>query len=120
MRDISDGMSNVFAIGERATPTKSESETDVGNIIWAGVPDRSTRVGQTLSLGTAYWPINHEVTKDTVPNTTGFNSRHGNGVNFLVADGSVKSVSEKLDLSVLRKVSVIDDGLVPGEIPVLP
>ena len=120
MRDLTDGTSNTFAIGERATPTKNESETDVGNIIWAGVPDRSTRAGQALSLGSAYWPINHEMTKETVPNTTGFNSRHGNGVNFLVADGSVKSVSEKLDLSTLRKLSVINDGMVPGEVPILP
>ena len=119
-RDLTDGLSNIIAIGERATPTKNDSEKDVGNVIWAGVPDRSTRVGQSLSLASAYWPVNHELTKETVPNTTGFNSRHGSGANFLFADGSVRFVAEKMDLSMLRRLSIIDDGMVLNEVPVVP
>lgn len=72
--------------------------------------DRSTRVGQSLSLGSAYLPINHDLKGEVVPNTTGFNSRHGAGANFLIADGTVRSVSEKLDLALLRRLSVVDDG----------
>ena len=118
-RDLTDGMSFTIAVGERATPTKNDSEKDVGNAIWAGVPDRSTRVGQSLSLGSAYWPINHELTKETVPNTSGFNSRHGGGANFVIADGSVRTVSEKLDLALLRRLSLIADGVAGKiEIPV--
>jgi len=108
---ISDGMGNSFAIGERATPTRNESEKDVGNGIWAGVPDRMTRVGQALSLGSSYWPINHELKADSIPNTSGFNSRHEGGALFLIADGRVKHVSEKIDLYLLRRLSIIDDGI---------
>ena len=120
MRDVTDGSSNVIAVGERATPTKNDSEKDIGNAIWAGVPDRSTRAGQASSLGSAYWPINHGLTKDTVPNTTGFNSRHDGGANLLMADGQVRTVAEKLDLSMLRRLSIVDDGTVLNELPVVP
>lgn len=107
---IIDGTSNVIAVGERATPTKSSNESDVGNAIWAGVPDRMTRVGQALSLGTSYWPINHGLKGSEVPNTTGFNSRHWGISNFLCADGQVHPISEKADLSILRKLSIYNDG----------
>lgn len=117
MRDLTDGASNIIVVGERATPTKSDSETDVGNTIWAGVPDRSTRVGQSMSLGSAYWPVNYEVTADKVPNTSGFNSRHGDGANFLFADGAVRSVSDKLDLALLRRLAMIADGTT-GEVKI--
>ena len=108
---MKDGLSNVVVVGERATPTKSESETDVGNIIWAGVPDRSTRVGQSLSLGTAYVPLNHELKEESVPNTTGFNSKHGDGAHMLFGDGVVRYLSEKVDLGLLRKLSIVDDAI---------
>jgi len=61
------------------------------------------------------------LTNETVPNTSGFNSRHGGGANFLVGDGSVRSVSEKLDLALLRRLSLIADGLTGKfDIPMLP
>jgi prepilin-type N-terminal cleavage/methylation domain-containing protein/prepilin-type processing-associated H-X9-DG protein len=112
--DFSDGQSYCLIVGERATPTKSASEKDVGNVIWAGVPDRATRVGLALSLGTAFWPVNHELTDKSVPNTTGFNSLHGGGANFLALDGSVYGISGKIDLALLRRLSIIDDGLGEG------
>lgn len=111
MGQVSDGLSNVVMVGERATPTKNDSETDVGNIIWAGVPDRSTRVGQSLSLGTAYLPLNHELKEETVPNTTGFNSKHGGGANMLFGDGAVRFLTDKMDLGLLRKLSLVDDAI---------
>jgi prepilin-type processing-associated H-X9-DG protein len=114
---VTDGTANTIVVGERATPTKSDTENDVGNAIWAGVPDRSTRVGQSLSLGTVYWPINHKLDAATVPNTTGFNSRHGAGANFLLCDGSARTVSENIDLALLRRLGIIDDGST-GEIDI--
>jgi prepilin-type processing-associated H-X9-DG protein len=107
---ITDGTSNVIAVGERATPTKNSSENDVGNAVWAGVPDRMSRVGQALSLGTSYWPINHGLTASAVPNSTGFNSRHFGVSNFLFADGQVRSITEKVDHVILRKLSIYNDG----------
>jgi prepilin-type N-terminal cleavage/methylation domain-containing protein len=122
MDDLTDGRSFTLTIGERSTPTKSDAETDVGNAIWGGVADRSTRVGQSLSLGSAYWPINHGVKDGTIPNTTGFNSRHdGGGAHFVVGDGSVRTISQKIELSAFRRLCVVGDG-VRGKlnVPALP
>ena len=115
MRDLTDGMANCFATGERATPTQHDSEKDVGNGIWAGVPDRMSRASQSLTLGSSYWPVNHDLKDDSIPNTSGFNSRHPGGANFLFADGQVRFVTDKLDLFLLRRLSIIDDGI-QGEI----
>jgi prepilin-type N-terminal cleavage/methylation domain-containing protein len=118
MRDISDGLSNIIMVGERATPTKNDSETDVGNVIWAGVPDRSTRAGQALGFGTSFHPVNHGLKPNAVPNTTGFSSLHGGGSHFLMGDGSLRYVSDQVDIALLRKASLIDDGLKSAELPV--
>ena len=49
------------------------------------------------------------------PNSSGFGSMHVGGCHFLLGDGSVKFVSENIDLTLYRNLSTISDGVPIGE-----
>ena len=42
--------------------------------------------------------------------TTGFGSSHGSGAHFLMGDGTVRFVSNSIDIQLYRDLSTIDDG----------
>jgi prepilin-type processing-associated H-X9-DG protein len=48
-------------------------------------------------------------------NNNGFMSRHRNGANFCLVDGSVRFVSESIDLSLYRSLATISGGELNGE-----
>ena len=82
-RDIRDGLSHTFAVGERSSA--------LGYGTWVGAPANDD-CAPGLVLGTAGYPPNsHE---DDIHN---FSSRHPTGTNFLSADGSVRLISQDID-----------------------
>ena len=79
-RDVTDGTSNVFAVGERCIASAAG--------IWMGV--RSNQ-----NAGDAVTACNHEARLDTVIDS--FSSRHADGAHFLFCDGRVLFISDEID-----------------------
>jgi prepilin-type processing-associated H-X9-DG protein len=116
-RHMTDGSSNVIVVGERYTPTGSTaSQPVIGDATWVGVSYNDDTAGQANSLGEASVPINAFSTASTPrPQTTGFGSLHSGGCHFLLGDGSVRFISQDINMNTYRQLSRLADGAVPGE-----
>lgn len=103
-RDITDGASNVFAIGERA-PTKNNGNEDSH---WAGISeDLNTWDHKVLG-------ITFDVLNGTI-DPAGFSSQHPGGAVFLRGDGSNRFISETIDRQTYQDLSTINDGRPLGD-----
>ena len=104
IRDMSDGTSNTFVTGER--------NLKFGQAVWAGVHFATSGGGNVgngkFVLGDAYAAPNAAV-------ATGFGSRHTGGCHILMGDGSVRFISENVNLATWQALSQCSDGLVVGE-----
>ena len=104
LRDVTDGSSNTFCVGERRTDVPlGWHSTWIGSIP-AGV-DAPTRI-----LGVA----------DHAPNHPGmhfddFSSWHTGGAHFLMLDGQVRFVSENIDTAIYQGTATINGNEVGGE-----
>jgi prepilin-type N-terminal cleavage/methylation domain-containing protein/prepilin-type processing-associated H-X9-DG protein len=76
--DVTDGLSNTLAVGERSS--------NLSKATWTGVVPRA-EAGPSLTLGSADHTPN-----DPAAHKEDFWSRHPQGVNFLFADGSVRNI----------------------------
>jgi prepilin-type N-terminal cleavage/methylation domain-containing protein/prepilin-type processing-associated H-X9-DG protein len=85
--DITDGLSQTFVAGERSS--RLEYGTWVGTV--PGIDCSPGRI-----LGTALYPPN------AGGHTHDFSSQHPSGANFLLGDGSVRLISETIDMPVYR------------------
>ena len=105
-RDITDGTSNTFAVGE----------TVAGWTKWAWWFSFNGSTG-TCAIPLNYKPdgVSYEDNITDWPNNYGFMSRHTGGASFAFADGSVKLISQNIDLGVYRKLATIQGGEVVGE-----
>ncbi|MEX0820281.1 MAG: DUF1559 domain-containing protein, partial [Pirellulaceae bacterium] len=107
-RDIIDGTSNTFLVGETDFMPRGVPSTDMG-AVWA-----FGYIGYTW--GTSFTKLNDH----DVPTGTGtygrFRSQHPGGVQFALADGSVRFVAETIEHSVYQAVSTRDQ----GEVATLP
>ena len=109
LRDMIDGTVNIFMIGERYTPIHSNAGS-VGHGILIGVPDCTTAAGLAMAFGDTSIKLNAGTRQRA--ETTGFGSSHTGGAHFLMADGTVRFITDAIDLQMYRKVSVInDDGM---------
>lgn len=116
-RDIVDGSSNVIAVGERYTPASATLAADaMGDATWVGAADDNGAYGQGMVLGEASVPINAFFTSSTPrPDTTGFGSMHTGGCHFLLGDGTVRFISQNVNMNTYRQLSRIADGAVVGD-----
>ena len=105
--DIADGTSNTLMVGERYIPNGTASGT-IGHGTWVGVPDCTRSAGLAMALGDTSIRLNAGLRSHA--QTTGFASEHTGGAHFLLADGSVRFLSENIDIGVYRDLSTIDDG----------
>lgn len=125
IRDMSDGTSNTLIVGERYTPAVSTPAfaASAGDTIWAGVPLTASPTSgswlQALVVGECTTRINFGTSTSSggTPraDTAGFGSMHTGGCHFLLGDGSVRFLSENLDMNTYRALSRIADGSVVGE-----
>jgi len=92
--DITDGTSNVLAVGERRSKDKSYAT------LWAGIiqVDGETANGQSGARGYTYYrmPDGDTLTGAINPQDA-FSSNHTGGANFALCDGSVRFISESVN-----------------------
>ncbi len=144
-RDIRDGTSNTMLVGEQSDwgYNSSGGKVDIRNIpgsgIWMG-GDNMTNPSGDGSMSAASSNANHHrcyamttvavpvgFNTQLTPNTTGspgtrvadcntpIQSAHPGGANILLADGSVRFISETVPLQTLRDLANRDEGHVLGE-----
>ncbi|MBL8849375.1 MAG: DUF1559 domain-containing protein [Planctomycetaceae bacterium] len=104
IRDVLDGTSNTFVVGERRTnPAAGWHSTWVGRV--AEGEEAFQRV-----LGSFDHTPNHPAT-----HFDDFSSRHTGGAMFVLADGHVRFVSENVDHNVYQSVGTIKGSEIVGE-----
>ena len=114
-RDVTDGTSQTFLIGERRVSERQRTDfmgnnlTYVDLTLWIGVlPWCSDSVARVVGSG--------QQTPTTEGRSfPGFNSQHPGGVFFGLADGSVRLVSRNIDLQIYQSLMSRAGGEVVGE-----
>lgn len=90
-RDITDGTSNTFAVGER------ERRCGAGSWIGNRNPQGSGTHGNDYNLARVKIPLNHPLNSGNDNCTDGFSSKHTGGAHFLLCDGAVRFVNDTID-----------------------
>ena len=111
LNSISDGTSNTMMVGE-----------DIGNLnvhnAWSYANTANGTCGIPLNIGDKLIaPAGVNVTPGQWPNVYSFRSRHTGGANFCLADGSVRFVSQTLDLATYRNAATHAGGEVLANFP---
>lgn len=107
IQEVTYGTSNTFMVGERYSPVDA-TVNSVGHGTWIGVPDCTRAQGLAMVLADASVRIN--IGMPHREQTTGFGSLHQGGAFFLLGDGSARFINQKIGTSVLRNLSVMNDG----------
>jgi prepilin-type N-terminal cleavage/methylation domain-containing protein/prepilin-type processing-associated H-X9-DG protein len=94
-RDIRDGLSHTFMVGERSSL--------LGFSTWVGSPANDD-CGPGMVLGSALEPPNL-LGMATNPDPHNFSSKHSQGTNFCMADGSVRLIDQNIDADTYKALS---------------
>ena len=106
IRDVTDGTSNTLAFGEKAYVTVDGSNGKRDWPVWVGAVGEDEQVVFKTEFG--------DVMNTTVDDDSAF-SFHEGGVQFTLADGSVRFVSENVDQVVYFNLGDMRDGNPVGE-----
>ncbi len=115
-RDIRDGMSNTFAIGEVSALQYSDVDSSTVYEIGGVWPGASIHKREDLISRVVYRtrPLNRS-TPVKVSDTDGFGSLHTGGGHFLLCDGAVKFINENISITTYGNLGDRDDAKVLGE-----
>lgn len=104
IRDIIDGTSNTFLVGER------DKRCGAGSWIGNRNPGGGGTHGADYQHGRISVPLNDPVNAGATRCTDGFSSKHTGGGQFVMCDGSVKFISENIDFRNVTGVGWRDNG----------
>ncbi|MBA4032130.1 MAG: prepilin-type cleavage/methylation domain-containing protein [Planctomyces sp.] len=136
IRDITDGTSNVIAVGEVTWGPGADGGQSLNNTLYGSVTQAGGTNCANVAGGDTAGPFQH--TRSTRKKMNGpngperaFHSRHTGGAHFLFADGSVRFISENIQhdntnftaanpningpFGVYQQIAAINDGQVTGE-----
>jgi len=105
-RDITDGLSNTFLVGERWSKWVYSTWTGV-------VPTGWHAPARVVAVASDEFPPNSEANVEQ--QTHNFSSYHPAGANFLLADGHVQMITETIDLEVYNALCTRAGGEPIGE-----
>ncbi len=120
VNDITDGSSNTLAMGEQTLETFNgrTGAWAYKNYLGYGVDPVGTYNVTVPAKGMNLWQYNTNPPKygqrATWYTTASF---HTGGCNFLFGDGSVKFITENIDLTLLGNICTMAGGEVPGSLP---
>lgn len=112
-RSFRDGTSNTIMVGERRSTAKAGkqkgAQKDGGDVhgtegTWVGTNPGELSIVSSSELGT--------------PNSStygAFSSPHAGGANFLLGDGAIKLISEKIDKTTFAQICTTDGGEANGD-----
>ena len=124
LRDVTDGSSNTLVIAEQSGTVGGVDVRSNYYGGWTGngiTDDATTLTGGSWGSGTTTvrYKVNYQSQSSGAQYTYGantiINSFHEGGVHGLLADGSVRFISEDMDFGLFQNVCVKDDGNVLGE-----
>lgn len=117
-RDVTDGLSNTFLVGERASTNGRRAA------LWGGTSQEAEAVKQPAIRGLTAFRMNDGASGTEIDRPdVAFSSPHSKGSNFLLGDGSVRFLSDTIDWSPvgMRPLGIYNrfgdraDGLVVGQ-----
>lgn len=126
-RDILDGLSNCVVLGEQSGRDTGMLYGDRRNGYhggWHGTDATANTAAFVTGIGSGITPIQYPLNSKCsdfwacqVPylNSAILNSDHTGGVQFALADGSVRFLSENMSLETLKRLAMKSDGAVIGE-----
>jgi prepilin-type processing-associated H-X9-DG protein len=110
--NITDGTSSTLMVGERTTQTHESRTT-----FWAdsfNLYSVSGAYPQSATLLNDYDACTYAV-RDITECKYGWGSFHTGGINFVLCDGSVRSISTGIDMTIFTALSTIGNGEVIGD-----
>jgi len=118
MAEVTDGLSNTFMVGEASV--SQDVTTGVTNHgafpVWVGGNDNGGcngwyTAGNALRLADDVFKLN---LRTSDPSNASFGSRHTQGANFLLGDGSVRFVRQSIDIRAYAAAATRNGGEVQG------
>ncbi|MFI4874848.1 MAG: DUF1559 domain-containing protein [Blastopirellula sp. JB062] len=125
MRDVTDGLSNTMIVGEQSdfvADTSGNKTATINNHHGFMCGINKTTFGfteRTFNTTTIMYPINGvSLALTGVKNNDGVNNgifaAHPGGAQVAISDGSVRFLSENMNLATVKQMATRDDGLVLG------
>ncbi len=118
MRDVTDGLSNTLLVGERAWNLQITGATDVpraaNQFVSSGIARSNSNGGMSAVYGTGAIGINQSGATDILQRYSrqGFSSKHKGGAQFCLGDGSVRFLSENIQLNTSTAIDSLFENLI--------